>query len=46
MGVFGVIGYYAYHWEIRSEQLLALKRAQLAERRQKMMEESAESAPA
>ncbi|KAF9533860.1 hypothetical protein CPB83DRAFT_745978, partial [Crepidotus variabilis] len=33
MGAFGVIGYYAYQWDIRSGELLAKKRGELLERR-------------
>jgi len=30
----GVIGYWEYQWEIRADELLALKRSQILERRQ------------
>ena len=35
MGVFGFIGYWAYHWDQRAAVLLAQKRAEIAERREK-----------
>ena len=37
MGVFGFVGYWAYKWEIRSTELIAERRASIAdERRQRM----------
>ncbi|TFK40167.1 hypothetical protein BDQ12DRAFT_601911 [Crucibulum laeve] len=41
MGVFGYGGYWAYKWDIRAAELLAAKRAQITERRQKQIEQSA-----
>ncbi|KAI0775161.1 hypothetical protein BD413DRAFT_440004, partial [Trametes elegans] len=35
MGVFGFIGYWAYHWDQRAAVLLQEKRAEIAERRAK-----------
>jgi hypothetical protein len=35
MGVFGYAGYWAYKWDLRAGVLLAEKRAELTERRQK-----------
>ena len=35
MGVFGFGGYWAYHWDQRAAVLLAQKRAEIAERREK-----------
>jgi hypothetical protein len=46
MGVFGYAGYWAYKWDIRSNELLAEKRQEILERRQKQMqkiEQEAES---
>ncbi|KAF8959507.1 hypothetical protein BDZ97DRAFT_1645470, partial [Flammula alnicola] len=37
MGAFGAIGYYAYKWETYSESLLAKKRKEILERRQRAM---------
>jgi hypothetical protein len=37
MGAFGYAGYWIQHWEERSEELLAERRAQITERRQKEM---------
>jgi len=34
MGVFGTAGYFAYKWDVRAGELLAQKRAEIAERRQ------------
>lgn len=36
MGVFGFAGYWAYHWDQRAAELLAVKRAEIAERRQRL----------
>ncbi|KAI9066226.1 hypothetical protein FKP32DRAFT_1540842, partial [Trametes sanguinea] len=33
MASFGFIGYWAYHWDLRAEELLKQKRAEIAERR-------------
>ncbi|KAF5327496.1 hypothetical protein D9619_004426 [Psilocybe cf. subviscida] len=33
MGAFGALGYGAYHWEIKSSELLAQKRQEIEERR-------------
>ncbi|KAH8117874.1 hypothetical protein DFH11DRAFT_863693 [Phellopilus nigrolimitatus] len=33
MGVFGYVGYWAHKWDIRSAELLADKRAEIAARR-------------
>ena len=38
MGVFGFAGYWAHKWEIRSGELLAEKRQEILERRQKQMQ--------
>ncbi|KAF8802465.1 hypothetical protein BYT27DRAFT_7196657 [Phlegmacium glaucopus] len=38
MGVFGYAGYWAYKWDIRSNELLAVKRQEIMERRQKQMQ--------
>ncbi|RDX57224.1 hypothetical protein OH76DRAFT_1424918 [Lentinus brumalis] len=35
MGTFGFAGYWAYHWDQRAAVLLATKRAEIAERREK-----------
>jgi len=35
MLVFGYAGYWGYRWELRADELIALKRAELAERRQR-----------
>ncbi|KAJ2980457.1 hypothetical protein NUW54_g11004 [Trametes sanguinea] len=35
MASFGFIGYWAYHWDLRAEELLKQKRAEIAERRAK-----------
>jgi hypothetical protein len=43
MGVFGYAGYWAYKWEIRSNELLAAKRQEILERRQKQMQKMEES---
>jgi len=32
-GVFGVLGYYEYHWEQRADELIALKREEIARNR-------------
>lgn len=34
MGVFGYAGYWAYKWDLRAAELIAEKRAEIAERRQ------------
>jgi hypothetical protein len=33
MGVFGFVGYWAYQWDLRAAQLIATKRAAIAEHR-------------
>ena len=38
MGVFGYAGYWAHYWEIRSRELLAERRQEILERRQKQMQ--------
>ena len=38
MGLFGCAGYWAHKWEIRSRELLAEKRQEILERRQKQMQ--------
>lgn len=38
MGAFGFAGYWAHKWDIRSAEIIAEKKAQLAERRQKRLE--------
>ena len=38
MGVFGFAGYWAHQWDIRAAELLALKRAEIAEKRQQRLE--------
>jgi len=35
MIVFGYAGYWEYKWELRADELIALKRAEIAERRQR-----------
>jgi hypothetical protein len=37
MGVFGYAGYWAYQWDQRAAVLLAEKRAEITERRQKQI---------
>lgn len=47
MGVFGFVGYWAYKWEIRSTELLAERRASIADqRRQRMAKTDGDSAAA
>ncbi|KAF9243410.1 hypothetical protein BU15DRAFT_72088 [Melanogaster broomeanus] len=36
MGVFGYAGYWAHHYEIRTNELIAWKRAELAEKQAKV----------
>ena len=43
MAVFGFGGYWAYQWDQRAAELLAIKRAEIAERRQKLAEAQTES---
>ncbi|KAI0078748.1 hypothetical protein K474DRAFT_801583 [Panus rudis PR-1116 ss-1] len=38
MGVWGFAGYWAWRWDQRSAELLAAKREEIAERRQKLKE--------
>jgi hypothetical protein len=33
MGVFGVVGYWAHVWDLRAQEIIAEKRAQIAERK-------------
>ncbi len=33
MGVFGYVGYWAYRWDVRAAELLALKRDEIRQRR-------------
>jgi hypothetical protein len=40
MGVFGYAGYWAYKWDIRSRELLAEKRREILERRQRQMQKT------
>ncbi|KAH9481582.1 hypothetical protein JR316_0006109 [Psilocybe cubensis] len=42
MGAFGFAGYLAHKWDVRSSEVLAKKRAELRERRQKALEAAAE----
>ena len=44
MGVFGYAGYWAYKWEIRSNELLADKHQEILERRQKQMQKMEQAA--
>ena len=44
MGVFGYAGYWAYRWDIRSNELLAAKHQEILERRQKQMQKIAQEA--
>jgi hypothetical protein len=46
MGVFGYAGYWAYKWDIRAAELLAAKRAEIAQRRQKQIAKAEEAAAA
>ena len=43
MGAFGFAGYWAHIWEEHSTELIAQKRAQIAERRQKQIAAAEES---
>jgi len=43
MGAFGYAGYWAYKWDIRSNELLAEKRQEILERRQKQMQKIEEA---
>lgn len=43
MGAFGFLGYWVYKWEVRSEELLAQKRAEIRERRKKPIAQTDES---
>ena len=38
MAVFGFAGYWAHQWDIRAAEIIAEKKAQLTERRQKQLE--------
>lgn len=44
MGVFGYAGYWAYKWDQRAAVLLAEKRSELVERRQKQIAKTEEAA--
>ena len=46
MGVFGYAGYWAYRWDQRAGVLLAEKRAEITERRQKQIAKAEELAAA
>ncbi|KAF9468013.1 hypothetical protein BDZ94DRAFT_1209661 [Collybia nuda] len=46
MGAFGYAGYWAYKWDIRAAELLAEKRAQITERRQKEIKKAETTAAA
>jgi hypothetical protein len=46
MGVFGYAGYWAYKWDLRAAELLAEKRAEIKERRQKQIAKAEEAAAA
>ncbi|KAF8896277.1 hypothetical protein BD779DRAFT_1668099 [Infundibulicybe gibba] len=46
MGVFGYGGYWAYRWDQRAGVLIAEKRAEIAERRQKQIAKAEEAAAA
>jgi len=41
MGAFGFLGYWAYQWEVKSEELLARKRAEMVARRKRVMTQAA-----
>lgn len=43
MGAFGVIGYYAYKWEVYSDDLIARKHQEILERRQRAIASAAEA---
>jgi len=40
MTVFGYAGYWAYHWDIRAAEMLAAKRAEIDETRQRRLQAS------
>lgn len=42
-GLFGVLGYYEYHWEQRADELIALKHEQIAQNRMKRTSTPSES---
>ena len=44
MSVFGVAGYYAYHWDIRAAELLAEKRTDIEDRRRSQLARAEEAA--
>lgn len=44
MGVFGYAGYWAYKWDLRAADLLAEKRAEIAQRRQRQLAKAEETA--
>jgi hypothetical protein len=45
MGMFGFAGYWAHQWDERSQVLLAEKRAQITERRQRQIAKAAAAEP-
>ncbi|KAF8623601.1 hypothetical protein AX17_007304 [Amanita inopinata Kibby_2008] len=42
MGVFGFVGYWAYKWDLRSTELIAEKRAAIAEHRRQQIAKAEE----
>lgn len=46
MGVFGYAGYWAYRWDQRAAVLLAEKRTEITERRQKQIAKAEDAAAA
>ncbi|TDL25710.1 hypothetical protein BD410DRAFT_784744 [Rickenella mellea] len=45
-GIFGYAGYWAYKWDMRAAELLALKRAEIAEHRRRRVEAADHAAAA
>ncbi|KAK2460972.1 hypothetical protein APHAL10511_007442 [Amanita phalloides] len=43
MGVFGFLGYWAYKWDIRAAELIAEKRAAIADRRRQQIAKAGEA---
>ena len=39
MGVFGFIGYWAHKWDERAGELIAIKKAELAKRREQVRQD-------
>ncbi|KAI4521324.1 hypothetical protein EV122DRAFT_293618 [Schizophyllum commune] len=37
MAAFGTLGYFVHHWDIRVQELLAIKRADITEKRQALI---------